>query len=216
MIQCGGLGKTLVCCACWLSQDHKGNGTQVPTHPRGLCIANTQFAQREASRILQRTALSLSWNRPLCRSFIAFRCPRLSLQDVGETRRDVLLMFSAAILQNGRIMIVYRQLNARCLLSINYPLARHRDETHTPVEYALHPWYIPSDVATHETTQRTDGALGKRMLQRVLRCYGKPWTMRVRRERGHGDAVCPSGDDTFVSAPIPENYGVICISGSFL
>ena len=40
--------------------------------------------------------------------------------------------------------------------------------------------------------------------------------MRVQRERGHGDAVCPSGDDTFVSAPIPENYGVICISGSFL
>ena len=40
--------------------------------------------------------------------------------------------------------------------------------------------------------------------------------MRVQRERGHSDAVCPSGDDIFVSAPNPENYGVICISGSFL
>ena len=61
-------------------------------------------------------------------------------------RLDVLLMFSAAILQSSRIMIVYRQFNARRLLGINYPPARHRDGTHT-VEYPLHSWFIPIDVA---------------------------------------------------------------------
>ena len=40
--------------------------------------------------------------------------------------------------------------------------------------------------------------------------------MRVQRERGYGDAVCPLGDDNFVSTPIPENYGMRCISRSFL
>ena len=46
----------------------KGNGTQVLTHPDTRWtprLANIQFTQRKASRILQRTTLSLFWNRPL-------------------------------------------------------------------------------------------------------------------------------------------------------
>ena len=58
-------------------------------------------------------------------------------------------------------MIVYHQFNARCLLDVNYPPARHRDGTHIPVEYALHSWFFLSDMATHETTQSAVGCAGK-------------------------------------------------------
>ena len=75
------------------------------------------------------------------------------------------MKFPAVTLQNSGVMIdCGASSNSRCLLGVNYPPARHCDGTHTPVEYALHLWFIPSHVATHETSQRRLGALGNRML----------------------------------------------------
>jgi hypothetical protein len=80
---------------------------------------------------------------------------------------------------------------------------------HTPVEYAIHWWFIPSDLdmSTHETNQTAVGGAGKANVAAgftVLGMDGKPWTMRVQRERRHGDTVVPSGEDTFVSGPFPK------------
>ena len=116
--------------------------------------------------------LSRSPGIALSSSFIAFRCPRLSLQDVGEleTRWDVLTTrkFPAAILQNSGITIVCHQFDARCLLGVNYPPGRQRDGTHTPVEYALHSWFIP---LLMKRLKRWLGTLEKPVLQRASRNY---------------------------------------------
>ena len=69
-------------------QHYTGSNTPAWT----LCLANIRFSLSKASRIFQRTTPSLSWNPPLL-SFIAFRCPRLSLWEAGETRWDVLMGF---------------------------------------------------------------------------------------------------------------------------
>ena len=97
---------------------------------------------------------------------------------------------------------------------VNYPPALHRDGTHTPFEYVLHSWFIPSDVAmsTHETSQMAVEGAEKTIVAAyftVLGMDGKPWTiMRVQRQRRYGNAVCPSGADTFVSLPISKKYGM--------
>ena len=88
--------------------DRKGSGTQVLTHPtpRGL------FVWRTSSSLFARLAASSnklplrSLGTPLLSSFIAFRHPRLSLRDAGETRWDVLMKFLAVTLQSSGIMII--------------------------------------------------------------------------------------------------------------
>ena len=73
-------------------------------------------------------------------------------------------------------------------------------------------------MSTHETSQQTIGGVGKANITAcltVLGLDGKPW-IRVQREGRHGDAVWPSGEATFVSAPTPENHGMSCVSRSFL
>ena len=63
---------------------------------------------------------------------------------------------------------------------------------HTPVEYALHSYFIPSDVAmsAHGTSQTAVGGAGR---VNVAACFmvlgqdGKPWTMRMERERRYGN-----------------------------
>lgn len=91
-----------------------------------------------------------------------------------------------------------------CLLPPGYHLpACHHDGNHTPVEYALHPWFIPRDVATHEATQTGVGGIAK---VNVAACFwvlcmgGMPWAVQVQPKRRHGDAICSSGDETFVLA----------------
>ena len=50
------------------------------------------------------------------------------------------------------------QFNSRCLLGVNYTAARHRDETHTPIEYASHSGFVPSEaMSTLETNQTAVG-----------------------------------------------------------
>ena len=74
------------------SQDRKRNGTQVLTHRVDSCLANTQFIHRKAGCILQRSTLSLSWNRPL---FLAHLIPLPTPITAG----DVLMKFPAVTLQ---------------------------------------------------------------------------------------------------------------------
>ena len=83
------------------------------------------------------------------------------------------------------------------ILGVNYPPARHRDGTHKPVEYALHSWFIPSDVSmpTHDTSQTTFRGAGK---VNVATCF------MIRAMVGKPRTNCPSGEDTFVSVPISE------------
>ena len=68
-------------------EDRKGNGTWqvLMAHPGELCLANTQFTQREASRILQRATLPLSWNRPLV---IVHRIPLPAPITTGRRRNE--------------------------------------------------------------------------------------------------------------------------------
>ena len=128
----------------------------------------SQLEVKVASNSLVR--LATSSNELLVRSlgiahsslFIASGCLRLSLREVGEARWDALMQFLAFTLQNGGIMSPCCQFNSR-LLGVNYPPARQRAGTHPPVKYALHSWFVPSDVAmsTHETSQMAVGGAGK-------------------------------------------------------
>jgi hypothetical protein len=109
-------------------------------------------------------------------SFIAFGCSRLPHPAVGDVRWDVLTRFLAYPLHNSVIVVfrntsrfLCREFSSRHLLGASYPLACHRDGTHTPVEYALHPWFIPSDVdMTHEASQTVVRGTGK---STVLVCF---------------------------------------------
>ena len=108
-----------------------------------------------------------------------------------------------------------RQFNSCCFLGGNYPPARHHEGTHTPIKYALHSRFVPSDVAmsTHGTSKTTVGGVGEANVANTLTVicmYGKPWTMRVQCGRRNGDTIYPSGDNPFVSASISEN-GARCI-----
>jgi hypothetical protein len=78
---------------------------------------------------------------------------------------------------------------------------RHRDGTHAPVEYALHSWFIPSDVAmsTHEMSQ----------MAHVAAYFTTDASAKRKR---HGKAVCPSGEDNSVSAPFRKLWYEIHLS----
>ena len=185
---------------------------------------DSSFGENLIHSLLQCCKVNRILNEPLFRShgitlsspFIAFSCPRLPPQEVGEARWDVLTRFSAFPLYNSGIMtaifgnisrFLCRQFNSCRLLGVN-----------SSYQYS---WSILSYVAvsTHKTSQTAVVGAGKvnvAVCFMVLSMDGKPWVMRVQRERRNGDGVCPSGEDTFVSAPIPENYGMRCISRSFL
>ena len=164
LIQRGGFGKTLVWSACGLRQDRKGNTTQVLTHPL--------FVWRISNSLLARLAASSnelpfrSLETPLLSSSTAFRSPCQSLRDAGCGRNEVGCLdgapscYFAEPWDHDHLVFV-----ASCT-STTLQLG-----THTLVEYALHSWFISSDVATHETTQTAVGGAGKRMLQRASRYY---------------------------------------------
>ena len=108
------------------------------------------------------------------------------------SRRDSQLLLGVIILFGNTSRVL-------CLLGVNYPPLRHYDATHIPAEYGLHSRFIPTDVAMSTQGKRNVAACFT-----VLGRDGKPWTMQVRRERRHGDAVCPLGEDIFVSASPPK------------
>ena len=115
------------------------------------------------------------------------------------------MQFLAFTLQNDGIMSQCRQFNSR-LPGVNYPPARQRAGTHPSVKYALHSWFVPSDVAmsTHESSQTAVGGAGKRILQHGTMDGWKVLDDADATQKNDGDTVCPSGEDTFIWAPIPE------------
>jgi hypothetical protein len=176
--------RTLVCCARgWLRPKR-----QWCTGLHSEAWAKIQSTHCNATpgriRILQRTTFSLYWNRPRSSHSIsrAYHC-KMWEKGGGMSCRG----FSAfARMTVGMMMVVfgntsrsiYHQFNSRCLLGVNCPPPRHRDGTYTPVEYALHSWFIPSQTANVATCFSGLGT------------DGKPWTMRTQSERRHSEAVC--------------------------
>jgi hypothetical protein len=99
------------------------------------------------------------------------------------------------VFRNTSRLFLCRRFNSHRLLSVNYlSSSPHRDGTHIHVKCALFSWFIPSGVAmsTHEASRPE-----KRLLLPVTPCFTvvlgtegpKPWTVRVQRERRHGNTV---------------------------
>ena len=119
------------------------------------------------------------------------------------------LQFLAFTLQSSGITSPCRQLNSRRLPGVNYPPVRQRDGTHNLIHLVSTPYIRGSfrvawPCLLMKRVKRPSGALESECFRTVPCMDGKPRTMRVQPKRRHGDTGCPSGEDTFISTPIPE------------